>query len=183
MKWGGQVDEIILLEQRRAGPLPHSRVSGTVIGITEALPELKQCPTVYLDGDGSLARSLAVVRNHLRFSRAKRVLVGAIDDVCAIGALRAFEEAGRAECCAVMGQNAAPEARMELRRQDSRLIGSVGYFPEKYGDALIRTALDILAAKPVPPAIFVKHCLITRENVDRYYPNDSLMGYATSSVG
>lgn len=177
-KWGGKVDEIILLEQRRAGPLPNSRVSGTVIGITEVLPEAKQCPTTYLDGDGTLERSLMVVRNHLRYSRAKRVLVGAIDDVCAIGALRALEEAGCADCCAVMGQNAAPEARIEMRRPDSRLIGSVAYFPEKYGDELIRIALDILANKPIPPAIFVKHCLITRENVDRYYPNDSLLGYA-----
>jgi ribose transport system substrate-binding protein len=179
--WGGKVDEIILLEQRRAGPLPNSRVSGTYNGITEVLPQAAQCPTIYLDGDSNLARSIGVVRTHLRFGRAKHVLVGAIDDVCAIGALRAFEEAGRADCCAVMGQNAAPDARIEMRRPDSRLIGSVAYFPEKYGNELIRIALDILADKPVPPAIFVKHCLITRENVDRYYPNDSLLGYATAA--
>lgn len=122
-----------------------------------------------------------MVRNHLRFNSSKRVLVAAIDDVSAIGALRAFEEAGRASCCAVMGQNAAPEARIEMRRPNSRLLGSVAYFPEKYGDALIRLALDILANKQVPPAIFVKHCLITANNVDRYYPNDSLLGYQRAS--
>jgi len=27
----------------------------------------------------------------------------------------------------------------------------------------------------VPPAVFVKHQLITPENVDHFYPNDSLL--------
>jgi len=51
----------------------------------------------------------------------------------------------------------------------------VAYFPEKYGDGLIRLALDILAKKAVPPAIFTSHQIITPENVDHFYPNDSLL--------
>jgi hypothetical protein len=31
----------------------------------------------------------------------------------------------------------------------------------------------------VPPAVFVKHQIITRDNVDHLYPNDSLMGVET----
>ena len=37
-------------------------------------------------------------------------------------------------------------------------------------------ALDILGGRAVPPAVFVKHQIITRENVDHFYPNDGLMG-------
>ena len=54
------------------------------------------------------------------------------------------------------------------------LIASVAYFPEKYGDGLIKLALDILARKAVPPAVFMTHQVITPENVDHFYPNDSL---------
>jgi len=43
------------------------------------------------------------------------------------------------------------------------------------GLRLIRLALDILAKKAVPPAVFIKHRLITPENVDHFYPNDSLL--------
>lgn len=175
--WEGAADEIILLQQNRAGPLPRSRLHGTLAGIMEVLPALRRCPVVELDGDSNMGRSITVVRNHLRFSSSKRTLVGAIDDTSALGALRAFEGAGRAAHCAVMGQNAAPEARAEIRRQDTRLIGSVGYFPEKYGDGLTRLALDILMKKPVPPAVFVKHTLVTSRNVGRFYPNDALMRY------
>jgi ribose transport system substrate-binding protein len=115
------------------------------------------------------------VRRRLRFSKTKHTLVGAATDPSALGALRAFQEMGRAAECAVVGQNAEPEGRAELRESDTRLIGSVAYFPEKYGPNLIRLALDILEGKPTPPAVFTKHQLITRENVDHFYPNDSLM--------
>ena len=48
-----------------------------------------------------------------------------------------------------------------------------------YGDGLIKLALDILTKKAVPPAVFVHHQVITRENVDHYYPNDALLGVST----
>ena len=40
---------------------------------------------------------------------------------------------------------------------------------------LIRLALDILSRKPVPPAVFTNHQIITPENVDHFYPNDILL--------
>ena len=52
----------------------------------------------------------------------------------------------------------------------------VAYFPEKYGEPLIRLALDILAHKATPPAIFMKHQMITVENVDDVYSNDYVVG-------
>jgi len=100
--------------------------------------------------------------------------VGAANDPIALGALRAFQEAGRSSHCAVVGQNAEPEARAELRQPGTRLIGSVAYFPERYGDMIVQLATDILVGKNVPPAEFTAHQLITPQNVDRLYPNDSL---------
>jgi len=43
----------------------------------------------------------------------------------------------------------------------------------------VKLALDILNRKPAPPAVFVHHHVITRENVDHYYPNDALLGVST----
>jgi ribose transport system substrate-binding protein len=74
-----------------------------------------------------------------------------------------------------MGQNASLEGREELRQPNTRLIGSVAYFPEKYGDDIVALALDILHRRPVPPAVFVKHQLVTPETVNHFYPNDGLM--------
>src|SRR3954454_7611579 len=107
--WHSELDEIILLELPRAGNLPRMRLSGLLVGINLVLPSAASCSVIYLDGDGELGKSFEVVRRHLRSSNARHVLVGAINDPSALGALRAFEEAGRSENCAVLGQNASPE--------------------------------------------------------------------------
>ena len=174
-QWRHVPDEIILIGQPRAGSVVASRITGVLTGILEVLPELEgRCPVIHLDGDGQFKIALERVRQHLRGSKATHVLVGCVNDASALAAVRAFQEAGRAERCAVVGQNAEPDARTELRQPKTPLVASVGYFPERYGDALIRLALDILSGKAVPPAVFIKHQVITRENVDHFYPNDAL---------
>lgn len=172
--WEGQVDEILMLELTRAGAIPKSRLTGMLVGLREVLPHLEKTPVTYLDGDGLFESSWKAVRKHLQKSGARRTLVAGINDSSALGALRAFEEAGRVDRCAVMGQNASPEGRDELRRS-SRFIGSVAYFPERYGENIMKLALDILNFKQVPPAVFVPHQLLTARNVDHFYPNDRLM--------
>jgi ribose transport system substrate-binding protein len=172
--WQSEVDEIILLELKRAGNLPRMRLSGLLVGINLVLPSAAHCRITYLDGDGELGPSFEAVRRHLRSSHSRRVLVGGINDPSTLGALRAFQEAGRAENCALMGQNASPEVRVELREPKTRFVGSVAFFPERYGENIIRVSLDILNQRPVPPAVFVEHKLITPTTVDHYYPNDRL---------
>jgi ribose transport system substrate-binding protein len=179
--WGGEVDEVLLLELARAGSLLRARMRGVMAGIKETLRDVEGRPFVSLDGDGQFKTSLDRVRKHLRESKARHVLVGAANDPSALGAVRAFQEAGRASTCAIVGQNAEPDARVELREPRSPLVGSVGYFPEKYGNGLLRLALDILAGRPVPPAVFVRHQLITPDNVDHFYPNDLLMGVESTA--
>jgi len=150
------------------------RLSGLLVGLNLILPAAASCKVTYLEGDGELGPSFEAVRRHLRSSHARHALVGAINDPSALGALRAFQEAGREENCAVMGQNASPEGRAELRQPKTSFVGSVAYFPERYGENLIRVSLDILNQRPVPPAVFVEHKLITPGTVDHYYPNDAL---------
>jgi len=172
--WHSEVDEILLLELKRAGNVPRMRLTGLLVGINLVLPSAANWRVTYLEGDGELGPSFEAVRKHLRFSHARHVVVGAINDPSALGTLRAFQEAGRTENCVIMGQNASPEGRAELRQPKTRFVGSVAYFPERYGDNLIRVGLDILNQRPVPPAIFVEHKLITPASVDHYYPNDAL---------
>jgi ribose transport system substrate-binding protein len=173
--WAGCVDELLLIELVRAGPMLRARMRGIPAGVKEML-HTDAYKIVSIDGDGQFKTSLERVRKHLRESKAKCVLVGSANDPSALGAARAFQEAGRTATCAIVGQNAEPDARMELREPRTPLVASVGYFPEKYGDGLIRLALDLLARKPVPPAVFVRHQLVTRENVDQLYANDALLG-------
>jgi ribose transport system substrate-binding protein len=180
--WQSELDEILLLELPRAGNLPRMRLSGMLVGINMTLPSAKNCRVTHLNGDGRFGESLEVVHRHLRSSRSSRIAVGAINDPSALGASRAFQEAGRSETCAIMGHNASPEGRAELRQPNTRLLGSVAFFPERYGEDLIRLSLDILNHRPVPPAIFVDHKLITPNTVNHFYPNDSLTQPAVTAA-
>lgn len=174
-RWGGQLEAILQIFEERAGAVPRLRVTGMLEGLRETLPSTEKAAVFQVDGRGSFDRTLEVVRRRLRLLPPCRMAVLAANDPSALGAIRAIEEAGRAELCAVMSQNATLEARSELRRRRTPLVGSVAYFPEHYGEQIIRLARLILSGKPVPPATYTRHVLITAENVDRYYPLDRLM--------
>ena len=182
-RWSGRVDEVVLLELARAGPLVHARMSGVLAGLRETLHDAADAGLVaVIDGDGQFKTSLEKLRRHLRESSARHVVVGAANDPSALGAVRAFQEAGRVATCAIVGQNAEPDARAELREERTPLIGSVAFFPERYGNGIIKLALEILGHRRTPPAIFTRHQLITRENVDHVYANDVLLNRATSAA-
>lgn len=171
--WKGLAESVLLIEESAAGPLAKLRVSGMLAGLRDALPGVERIPAVEIDGRGSLDKTIESVRRHLRLTPPLRSVVLAGNDPMALGALRAFEECGRAHLCIAMGQNATLEARAEMRRTGSRLAGSVAYFPERYGDEIFRLAGNILANQSVPPAVFTRHELITRDNVDTFYPLDA----------
>lgn len=173
-KWQGEIDEIVLLEISRAGPLIHMRTNAMLEGIKEVTSLSEKCSVLRMDAKGEFRAALQSVRKYLRICNAKHVLVGTANDPMALGALRAFQECGRTANCAVVGQNAEPEARAEMRQPRTRLIGTVAYFPEKYGDTIVHLATDVLLGKHVAPATFTPHQLVTPQNVDRLYPNDSL---------
>jgi ribose transport system substrate-binding protein len=172
--WQGVVDEIIMIEAAQAGVVASMRVDGMRSALREVLPNSSSCPVISINGRGSFKTTLAQVRKHLRTSTARRILVGASNDPGALGALRAFQEIGRSRDCVVVGHSAEPDVRVEMRQPHTRLIGSVAYFPEKYGEHIVRLALDMLSGTTTPPAVFMKHRLITPQNVNHSYPNDSL---------
>ena len=180
--WNGDVQQLVLMELPIAGSLLELRLAGFIDGLRQELPHILQLPLARLNGRGSFEQVLDVMRKYLRRRGSRRTLVGTVNDVCALAALRAFEEAGAAQECAVMGQNALREARAELRRPGTRLIGSVAYFPERYGEELIPLALNILRKKPAPATVFVKHQLLTPRNVDLIYPLDE-RSTATAETG
>ena len=170
--WDGKVDQLVLLELPIAGSLLELRITGLVDGLRAELPSIVNVPVAHLNGRGDEEQVLEIIRQYLRRAPARRTLVGTVNDVCALAALRAFDEVGASANCAVVGQNAIHETRNELRRPDTRLVGTVAYFPERYGDEILSLALGILQKKSVPSTVFVKHQLITPRNVDLIYPLD-----------
>src|SRR5207247_5373739 len=106
-RWPGEVDEIVLIALKRAGSLPQMRLTGMLGGMKEGCPHVEPCRVTYLDGDGVLGDSFEAMRKHLRASKSRRIVVGAINDPSALGALRACQEPGRTDLCAIVAHNAS----------------------------------------------------------------------------
>jgi ribose transport system substrate-binding protein len=112
----------------------------------------------------------ATTKTLRQLSPREHLLIGTINDPSALGALRAVREAGRERSTAIVSQNFGPDPRVsaEIHDDDSPLIGSVAFFPERYGAKIIPAVLRWLTKEQVPPAFYTDHVMVTKENVDEF---------------
>lgn len=179
--WDVECDEMLLLDLEVAGSLPHLRLTSAQNILRNGLH--KNCILTHLDSRGEFVRSFELTRRHLQLVPKRRTLITGINDYAVLGALRAFEEAGRSNLCLAASYGGGPEARRELRLPNSRLIAAVAFFPEKYGESLLLLALDVLNKRTTPPAVYMPVQLLTRKNVDEFYPHDTLTSLMAESAG
>lgn len=169
--WRGQIDQLIILEEPRVGALPAARLQGQIDGLQEVVGQIGLTKRTHLDSGNTSEQSQAQMLCALRDLASKhRIAVVSINDDAALGALAAARELEREADVVIVGQGADRIARSEIRRPDSRIIGSTAYWPERYGEKLIPLAVKILQGEAVPPAVHIDHHFITDDNIDRFYP-------------
>jgi ribose transport system substrate-binding protein len=169
--WNGQFDRLVVLEEPRVGALPAARLLGQVDGLQEVVGEIASSKRIYLDSGNTSEQSQAEVFGALKdLPHEHRIAVITINDDASIGALAAARELGREADVVIVGQGADRIARGEIRRPDSRIIGSTAYWPERYGEKLIPLAARILQGEVVPPAVHIDHEFIDADNIDAFYP-------------
>jgi ribose transport system substrate-binding protein len=170
-RWESKFDRLLLLESSLSAPENKARLSGAVEGLREVLGEVPEAKIMHLDGLAHREASRAACEEVFRSLPAKsRILISSFNDLSAMGALEAVSAAKRGSRSAIVGQNGTAEIRVELMRPESALIASVAYFPEKYGEKLIRLASAVLAHEKTPLAVYTEHILLDRSNVLQYYP-------------
>src|SRR5262249_16508841 len=101
--WQGKAYELLLLELDMAGSLAGLRLGGVEAEVGQAVLGIR---AVRIETRGEFARALDAVRKRLQSSQAAKTLIAGVNDACVLGALRAFEEAGRMELCAAIGLGA-----------------------------------------------------------------------------
>jgi ribose transport system substrate-binding protein len=169
-QWQGTCDEVIFLDLEIAGSVPSLRLSTAESVLRHGL--VGPYAISHLQSHGEFTRSFEVARKHLRSSRAQRVLLTGVNDFAVLGALRAFEEAGRGNYCLAVSIGGGPEARRELRLSSSHLHACVAAFPERYGESVIQLAIDILDHRSTPPAVYMPVQVLHAKNVNAFYPKD-----------
>ncbi len=170
--WDGEVDALLVLELPQSGPIPAARMQGQVEGLQENISSpVPDDMVFYLDSKNTQEESFKVVGDTLpTIPDADHIVAVTINDGTALGVIAAAEAAGRADQIMVVGQGADPSGQEEMLKENSRYLGATGYFPELYGSKIIPAMIDVLECNPVPPAIYVDHVFITKDNICEYYP-------------
>lgn len=172
--WQGRFDRLVVLEEPRAGALPAARIQGQLDGLQSVIGDIPAGTISTLDSGNRSDISEKQVQKALKeWPGAHRIAVISFNDDAALGALRAARKAGREGDVVIVGQGADRMLRPEIRRPNSRIIGSTALMPEKYGETLIDLALKILHGEPVPPAVYTDHTFISAENIELFYPEVS----------
>ena len=169
--WNGQLDYLLRLEFNAAGPVPGARILGQQVGLESTLGFLADERIISVDTPGIIDPTLSAMTELLpSLPTDAKIAIIPINDEAALGALTAFEQAGRLDQVVAVGQGADALGIAALRRSNYPLIGTTRFGPETYGKKLISLALKILKGESVPPAVYNKHVFITKDNIDEYYP-------------
>lgn len=171
--WGGKVDYILDLELPQSGPIPAARMQGQVEGIQAKLSTpVPEDHIIHLDSKNTQDEAFKVVSDALsKIPADANIIAVEINDDTAQGTAAALEQAGRQAHSIVVGQGAVESGLTEMLKPNSLYLGATAYFPEKYGSKIIPAMIDLLECKPVPPAIYVDHVFVTKENMCDVLPD------------
>jgi ribose transport system substrate-binding protein len=173
-RWAGRFDRVVLIEGAHTSTNVQARLAGVLVGLREIAGDVPESQVHHLHGNANREASRVAMAELLsRLKRRTRLLVSGFNDISAIGALDAVRQARRERDVVIVGHNAMQEGRAQIRKPNSPFIASVAYFPERYGDKLVRLACAIANGEHVSPAAYTDHIVIDRNNIDRLYPTSA----------
>jgi ribose transport system substrate-binding protein len=179
-KWNSRFDAIALLDVAEGGQALHSRMLGVLNGVEKVVGDVSSDCVHWLNGGGRKETSRRAMVNFLkRHPSISRLLVSAVSDHSAMGAVEALKASRIRETSAVVGHDGDPEAIREIAEGSSPYLGTVAFFPERYGRALVELMLRMQRGEAVETAHYVKHALIDRESSRRLAGSKNQRGLTT----
>jgi len=173
-QWGGwdAVDMVVLLQMPAGGDVTMLRSEGFAAALAEEFGPDVEKKIVRADGGmGQSEQAKAAMDDVLAaHPNAKKIALTSINEQTMAGAIASLQTAGRWDAddtiiitlgCDELGQSQLREGLTDA---------AIAFFPEKYGEYVIPAVCAILQGEPVPPYIYVENEVITRENIDQYYP-------------
>ena len=172
--WQGRIDKLIVLEHTSGGTLPAMRLTGQVEGLQSVIGDIAEADTIRLD-DASVSHDTekVLLLQLESLPGARKLAVISISDNTAEAIVNAARKSGRTDHIATAAQGAGTRlVRSELRKAHSVIVAATLFRPEKYGRPLIELAQKILRGEQAPPAVYIKHVVVDRNNIGDYYPDN-----------
>ena len=173
-RWGGweAVDMIVLLQLPIGGEVDMLRSEGFAAVLTERFGDRVEEKIVRTDGGmGQLEQAKAAMADVLAaHPAARKIAVTSINEESMSGVIAALRAAGRWNPDEIIVITLGVDNLGKLQIRKGLSDAGVAFFPEKYGEYLIPAACALLEGAPVPSHLYVENEIITKENIDQFYP-------------
>jgi ribose transport system substrate-binding protein len=171
--WDGKLDSVLISYTENAGPEVKKRCSGIIDGLREAGIDIPDKNVTWVDpqsSDGTIAAKQFGTDYLTAHPDSHKILFAAVNDQSGLGFLSAVETANRGKDVAIVTHGADDPGILNLKK-DNQWLGSVGYFPEKYGDYVMKLILDLNKGTKIAQETYMENVFIDRSNVKQIYPD------------
>ena len=168
-EWPGTLPMVMLADMEDHNEAVISRMQGIEdslrkrLGMQDDRIRRVSCPNETDAATRVLERELATIDGRTF------ALIFGFNAVATVAACKAVNGRGDRDRVGIVGQNLSMEIRKELRKPDTRLIGSVTYHPEQYGTGIMDVVRSILAGEPVGPSTFIEHDWVPASRLTRMF--------------
>lgn len=170
-KFDCQYDAFISLEAVQVGEVNEQRMGGVREGFSSVCGKIKNLRKLDTGGAGGDVAQKLMTDTLTALPGRKRIIVVGINEDGILGALAAARAQNRTDDLYLGVQNLNPKNCVIY--QHPHWIGSVAYFPERYGEILVPNLIKAIKGEKVAPQLLIPHVLVDKANVKQYYPQFS----------
>lgn len=173
-RWGGweAVDNVILLQNPVGGEMTMLRSEGFASALTQVFGDRAEEKIVRVDGGMGAAEEAKRAMDTVLadYPEARKLAITSLNEETMSGILVSLQSQGRwnPDNTIIITLGVDNLGKLQIRKGLSD--AGVAFFPEKYGEYLIPAACAILQGAPVPSHMYVENQIITKENIDQFYP-------------
>jgi ribose transport system substrate-binding protein len=168
-----KIDKIILMQMPSGGEVVMLRSEGFYQAFVDKYGADKIDPkTIRADGGAGEAEQAnkAMTDVLAKNPDAKTCVLTSVNEQTMSGVISAIQTAGRwdPEKWIVITQGVDATGQQQLR--DGITDAGIAYFPEHYGEYLIPASVALMKGQNVPAFMYVENQIITKDNIDQFYP-------------
>jgi len=165
-----EVPYLIIGQFEEGGPLSVERMEGYEVGMREVFPDIPDDHIIYVPTVADPPTANTNTANILvSIPDGAKIAVGGINDETTLGMVEALRTAGRIDDTIAIGQGASVLDAI----CDGTMLGSIGYFPENYGNYTVPALVAMAQGITLPDFIELPTELITSANLGEFYPESA----------
>jgi len=165
----GKVPYVIVGAFPEGGPISVARMSGFSGGVKSVIKGLPGSHVKTIDTQAAPNVAYTQTADALAsIPKGSYILFAGINDETTNGMYQAINAAGRIKFASAMGMGGDPSGVYYICHEPS-FFGSVGFFPENYGNYLLPSVLDMTRGIKLRPTNYFSTAVLTRANVKTYY--------------